>query len=279
MRVVQKRLRDFSLRPNNNSADFILPSLVFGCPLKCAYCYMKRWNPDSIQVVTRLDVDRVIEELYHKIYQLPWPKVPNQQDQIYYTIDIGSNTDVAATQGILDWEHIIYLISAHGRAKVTFATKLSHKIELSPYEIMPNTYATPRIRISLMPEAYAAILEPDTTPIPIRIMDITRLQNLGWEVHINLSPVVVMPGGLKLYRDLLERLPKGLSYEVIFMTAHENTNAMANPAQLEFMKRVTEVKNAQGVMRYPIATKRRLVEKLLQVFYEVDPSAKIRYIF
>ena len=50
-----------------------------------------------------------------------------------------------------------------------------------------------------MPDKLSKVLEPKCTPISERITDIKRLQNLGWEVQINFSPVVLYNKITKLF--------------------------------------------------------------------------------
>ena len=70
------------------------------------------------------------------------------------------------------------------------------------------------------------ILELNTAKIIDRIEAINKLVNAGFEVHINLSPIVITKSFVKDYGDLLsllneklnEKAKAQLAYEIIFLT-------------------------------------------------------------
>lgn len=272
------------VKPNNNSADGISPNYIYGCLGGCmsSYCYVARHNADEIFVTENVkDVHQAVSDWVEK---LRWPKTPNQQDDKYYLIDIGCNTDIPLMQKYLKLDEILAFYDNHPKLKLTFATKYSKMLTTDVRHLTKK----PRVRISLMPEELREILEPNTTNIRERIKDISRLKELGWEVHINFSPVVVTKNYIELYRELFKMLNKYVEYkhlvkaEVIFLTTHHNNFVVAqekNPRAIPYMKPAREVKNETGVMRYPVANKRYYIELFEKLIEEEIPWCKIRYIF
>ena len=133
-----------------------------------------------------------------------------------------------------------------------------------------------------MPQAYANILEPKMQKTQLRIKEIQRLKDLGWEVHINYSPLVFYPGWKDEYQELfhfVSAIAGENKCEVIALTNHANQMAKASPEAQELMRRAYEKKNSKGIMRYPIKHKTRLIEefkKLYSYYFNLDT---IRYIF
>jgi DNA repair photolyase len=86
-----------------------------------------------------------------------------------------------------------------------------------------------RIRFSLMPEHVATIVDVRTSPMEERIAAINDFVEAGYEVHINLSPVIVYDGWQTDYLALLDQIDQALSpaakrqlkAEVIFLTHNE----------------------------------------------------------
>lgn len=165
-----------------------------------------------------------------------------------------------------------------GKMKSTFATKYSHLIT----EKVKDIPTRPRIRVSLMPELYSEILEPKTTMIETRIKDINRLKNLGWEVHLNFSPIIIYNNNYTLYKELFEQVSKvdlrGVKSELIFLTNHKVNMSMANKTAKSLMVQANEVKNVQGVMRYPIKQKHNHL-KMITYLHNKYLKIPIRYAF
>ena len=55
--------------------------------------------------------------------------------------------------------------------------------------------------------------------------------------------------------------------------------AKATPEAQELMRRSYEVKNASGVMRYPLKHKTRLLAEFKEIYKQYFPLNTIRYIF
>ncbi|NED93044.1 spore photoproduct lyase family protein, partial [Streptomyces sp. SID11233] len=85
--------------------------------------------------------------------------------------------------------------------KASFATKFVNP-DLLGYEPRGRT----RIRFSLMPPADARLLDLRTSPVAERIAAAGDFLDAGYEVHFNLSPVVLRPGWQRDWSELLTHL-------------------------------------------------------------------------
>jgi len=153
--------KTFKIRPSGRSSDFISPSFGFGCLLECSYCYMKRHKPKGLDYAT--NVNQILDEINaHAMFAVV--DKPNQTDPVYVTYDIACNEDFAFHSKFYDWENIFEFFVEHQKAKGTFATKWipDEFLSFNPKEKM-------RIRFSLMPQAIATRLEPNTPDIVDRI--------------------------------------------------------------------------------------------------------------
>jgi spore photoproduct lyase len=289
--IKYKATKTLVTKENKNSADGISPNYIYGCAAQCNYCYMKRYNPSNIYVNTNVeDIEKSVSKWVTK---KAWPKVPNQQEPTYYLVDVSCNTDLVLHQKHVtrayisksEWENLSgldYILSfydQHPKLKATFATKYSSMLNLDVTEYTKP----PRVRVSMMPQVFSSVLEPNTTPISQRIKDINRLEKLGWEVHINFSPVIVYDNWQQEYTNLLKEIKSKVDLtkvqsEVIFLTNHNNTMALANPNASEIMKYSNEVKNKSGVMRYPLKYKYDFVN-IFKDLISQHLNIPIRYIF
>lgn len=206
--VIYQKTKTLNVRPNNNSADCISPNYIYGCLGGCMknYCYVARYNSNKVFVNT--NVDDIEKSILQWVDSKSYPKIPNQQDPIYYLVDIGCSSDLSLHQKHLNkiggLKRILKFYDNHPKLKSTFATKYSSMLNLDVTDFNKK----PRVRISLMPESYSKVLEPKTTPILERILDIDRLQDLGWEVHLNFSPIVVIDKEAYKYKELFIAIDK-----------------------------------------------------------------------
>ena len=265
-------------KDNNNSANCIAPNLIYGCFGGCVstYCYMSRYNEDRVYVNTNVDdiFNSVVE------WEKEYTKVPDQQDPRWTMVDIACNTDLVLMQKHLP-EHLMDYLKRyddHPTLNSTMATKYPGLLKIQ----VNHFNKKPRVRVSLMPQVYSDVLEPKMQKIDSRIKDINRLKQLGWEVHCNYSPVVFYPGWEKHYDDLFAQVKEhaGINKcEVIALTNHANQMARSSPEAQDLMKYSNEVKNKQGIMRYPLSYKSKLLDKFKTIYSEYFPLDTIRYIF
>ena len=265
-------------KDNNNSANCIAPNLIYGCFGGCVstYCYMSRYNGDRVYVNTNVD------DIFNSVVEWVkgYTKVPDQQDPRWTMVDIACNTDLVLMQKHLP-EHLMDYLKRyddHPRLNSTMATKYPGLLKIQ----VNHFNKKPRVRVSLMPQVYSDVLEPKMQKIDSRIKDINRLKQLGWEVHCNYSPVVFYPGWEKHYDDLFAQVKEhaGINKcEVIALTNHANQMARSSPEAQDLMKYSNEVKNKQGIMRYPLSYKSKLLDKFKTIYSEYFPLDTIRYIF
>jgi len=264
-------------KPNDNSANCIAPNVIYGCQGNCSsYCYMKRYNDERIFINTNVDdvFNSVVE------WEKSYTKVPDQQDPVYTMVDIACNSDLVLMQKHMPELLLDYLkrYDDHPRLNSTMATKYPGLLKLD----VNHFNKKPRVRVSLMPQRYSDILEPNMQKITDRVEDISRLKYLGWEVHINFSPLIFYPDWQEAYRDLfaLVKVVAGENKcEVIALTNHPNQMAKTTNEAREIMRFSSEVKNASGVMRYPLEHKTRLLKEFKTLYAEFFDLSTIRYIF
>lgn len=265
-------------KDNNNSANCIAPNLIYGCFGGCVdtYCYMSRYNGK------RVFINQNVDEIFNSVveWEKNFIKVPDQQDPVYTMVDIACNTDLVLMQKHIPDGLYNYLkrYDNHPRLNSTMATKYPKLLKLD----VLHFNKTPRVRVSLMPQKYSNILEPKMQSIKSRIHDINRLKMLGWEVHVNYSPLVFYPGWKEEYDNLFKKV-KNIAgenkCEVIALTNHKNQMARSTPDVQDMMKRSSEVKNDSGIMRYPLIHKKRLINEFKDIYSKYFDISTIRYIF
>jgi DNA repair photolyase len=175
-------------------------------------------------------------------------------------------------------------------AKASFATKYVNRqlLDLDPA-------GRTRIRFSLMPDRDARLLDIRTSPIDERIAAVDDFVAAGYEVHLNLSPVVLRNGWEEDWTDLLQQLGDQLSpatrsqaaAEVILLThnreLHEvNLGWHPRAEDLLWRPEVQQPKrsaNGQDNVRYRNDVKRAGVARLTALIATHAPWLDIRYAF
>lgn len=274
----KQKTKTLVTKENNNSANCIAPNLIYGCFGGCVdtYCYMSRYNGD------RVFVNENVDDIFNSVveWEKTYVKVPDQQDPKYKMVDIACNSDLVLMQKHLPipLHDYLKLYDNHENLNTTMATKYPSLLKLD----VRHFNKPPRVRVSLMPQTYSSVLEPKMQKIVSRIEDINRLKDLGWEVHINYSPVIFVKGWTVEYDDLFSTVKSVAGEnkcEIIALTNHKNQMARASVEAQELMKFSSEVKNNSGVMRYPLPLKSKLIAKLKEVYTQYFDESSIRYIF
>jgi len=270
--------RTLVTKPNNNSANAIAPNLIYGCFGGCVntYCYMSRYNGN------RVFVNSNVMEIVSSVFEWAkgYKKVSDQQDPIYKMVDIACNTDLVLMQKHCPIPLLNYLemYDEHPEINTTMATKYPSLLKLD----VNHFNKKPRVRVSIMPQSYSDVLEPKMQSIASRIQDINRLKDLGWEVHVNYSPVIIYKDFRKEYRSLFSQVKEIAGEnkcEVIFLTNHPNQMERVNGLASEMMSKSSQVKNKTGVMRYPIGYKSIAIESFKIEYSKFFDINTIRYIF
>jgi spore photoproduct lyase len=268
-------------KPNGRSSDFISASYIWGCNGGCKnYCYVYRNQKQTVNVATNLDqIEAAATKLANK---LPLHKPPNQisQNGLYY-LDIGCNSDVALYSKRIELERILKFYDNNLKLNTTFATKYSKLLTLD----VNHFNKKPRVRVSLMPERLATVLESGCTSVPERITDIKRLQSLGWEVQINFSPVVLYNNWQRDYNELFKIIANqdiDVPCEVIMLTGSvapnipefEHNYLLSNEFQEE---KIT--KYGSKAKRYNYHMKKGAIENFKTIYSKYWDVKNIRYIF
>lgn len=272
-----QKTKTLDTKDNDNSANCIAPNVIYGCLGSCkSYCYMARYNDDRVFVNTNVD------DIFNSVvdWEKGYTKQPDQQDPVYTMVDIACNSDLVLMQKHMPEPLLNYLkrYDDHPKLNTTMATKYPSLLTLD----VNHFNKKPRVRVSLMPQIYSNVLEPNMQPITSRINDINRLKNLGWEVHINYSPLIFHENWKEEYNNLFAQVKEIAGEnkcEVIALTNHERQMNKATPEAKEIMKYSNEVKNKSGVMRYPIKHKNRLINEFKEIYTQYFNINTIRYIF
>lgn len=283
MQLILQNTKTLKTRDNGRSSDAISPNFIYGCLGGCmkSYCYVGRFNHDKVYI--NENVDDILHSVYVWVQDKPFPKIPNQTDDVYYTIDIGCSTDVALMSKHYKWQDVFNFFNQHRKLKSTFATKYPSKFNAKDYILAPDKH---RIRVSLMPQVYSSVLEPRTDLIRDRIYSIPELQKY-MEVHINFSPIIYEEGWLDEYRKLFQMLKDAgvdVPCECIFLTynvksferASEEINALCWKPDIQESK---DSQYAADNLRYKWQLKNEMIKQFTNLYSEFFDPKNIRYIF
>lgn len=273
------------IRPSGRSTDFISPSFGHGCLYNCSYCYMKRHKPTGLDIAT--NTGDILTEINSHCAFADVEK-PNQTHAEYVTYDISCNEDFALHAKYHDWKRIFGFFKDHPQAMGSFATKYVNE-DLLEY----NPEGKIRIRFSLMPDKYSRVLEPNTTPIDLRIKAIDRFIAAGYDVHINFSPVIVTNGWLTEYPELFRQVndivenKNKVKAEVIFLThniqKHKYNLANGIPGEDLLWKPMLQQDKVSQYggknIRYTTGLKKNYIRQFTELHQEIIPWNTIRYIF
>jgi spore photoproduct lyase family protein len=279
--------KSMPIRENGRSADFIAPGHANGCAMACAYCYVARRKGTSNPISVFVNDDEIVDALRKHAASLP-PKPDLQTDPRFWTYDIGEGSDCSVDAALCgSVRGMVEAFRTIPNAKATFATKAVNK-EMLNYDPQGKT----RIRFSLMPADLARRLDVRTDPVPERIAAIGPFFEAGYEVHVNLSPVVLYDGWEEdwraLFREIDDTIPPGakaqLKAEVIFLThspeLHE-MNLQWHPKAEDLLWRpeIQEPKEGATTLRYRRGFKGEQVRRLQEILAQVMPYCTVRYAF
>ncbi|BDI24107.1 spore photoproduct lyase family protein [Herbiconiux sp. L3-i23] len=278
-------------RPNGRSADFIAPSTANGCAMACAYCYVPRRKGYSNPVTVFTNIEQVTRHLARHVHKQGPKTEPNQCDPEAWVYDIGENSDCSVDAMLSDnVRDLCELFRMTPTAKASFATKYVNR-DLLDWDPLGRT----RIRFSLMPHDIAKVTDIRTSPVAERIAAINDFVEAGYEVHVNFAPVIIAPGWMEAWAELLHELDDTLTEpskaqlaaEVIFLTHNERlheVNLGWHPKAEDLLWRpdLQEQKLSQNGMvnvRYRAEMKRRHIDDLTALVASIAPYCRIRYAF
>lgn len=285
--------KSMKIRESGRSTDFISPSFGHGCLYNCTYCYMKRHKPEGLNIAKN-DLD-ILGAMYAHLNSLG-ERESNQTHLTHWTYDISCNEDFALHLKYHNWVRIFDWFKYQEIGVVgSFATKYVNNklLEYNPTDM----FGVPRIRVrmSLIPEKFREKLEPNTSTISEKINFIDDLVKAGYEVHVNFSPVIVVPDALELYKELFVQLElytnklskEQLKAEVIFLTHNEdkhqyNLDNNLLGEELIWRPQIQRTKKSQygGInLRYEPKLKKQLIKEWTELHDSIIPWNTIRYIF
>ncbi len=283
--------KGLAIRPNGRSADFIAPSHANGCALACSYCYVPRRKGYANPISTFVNIEAIGKAITAHAMRMGEKGEPNQVDPWAWVYDIGENSDAAVDALIGDnLRDLVALFRDLPDAKASFATKFVNR-DLLAYEPRGKT----RIRFSLMPDRIARLVDIRTSPVRARIAAIDDFVEAGYEVHLNLSPVIYYEGWLDDYAELFRevddrvgpRARRQLKAEVIFLTHNDRlheVNLRWHPRaeELLWVPHLQEAKVSETGgrnVRYRRGLKGELLEQFRALMAERLPGCPIRYAF
>ena len=283
--------KSLTARRNERSSDWIAPSTANGCAMACSYCYVPRRKGFANPITVFANIEQITGYLERHVARQGVKPTPNQCDPVDWVYDIGENSDCSADALVSDnVRDLVDLFARLPHAKASFATKLVNR-ELLGWDPRGGT----RVRFSLMPADTSRVVDVRTSRIADRIAAIDDFVEAGYEVHLNLSPVVVHETWLDEWAELLEQVADGtsaatrrqLAAEVIFLTHNEDlhrVNLGWHPRGEDLLWRpdLQEVKRSQSGqvnVRYKSAWKRRWVDQLSALVEDKLPGCRIRYAF
>ncbi|WP_432028025.1 spore photoproduct lyase family protein [Streptomyces sp. 1222.5] len=283
--------KSLTTRPNGRSADWIAPGASNGCAMACAYCYVPRRKGYANPVTVFTNIDRIIAHLGRHIARQGPKREPNQCDETAWVYDVGENGDCSVDALICDnTADLVHAFRQWPTAKASFATKY-----VNPDLLALDPRGRTRIRFSVMPAEDSRLLDVRTSPVGERIAAAADFLDAGYEVHFNLSPVVLRPGWQEAWAQVLrqlddvlpDRVKQRAAAEVIMLThnreLHEvNLGWHPRAEEVLWQPGLQEAKRSENGavnVRYDHHVKAEAVQTLRALVAAHAPWLRIRYAF
>ncbi|MEU3448801.1 spore photoproduct lyase family protein [Streptomyces thermolilacinus] len=283
--------KTLTVRPNGRSADWIAPGASNGCAMACAYCYVPRRKGYANPITVFTNGERIIAHLARHIRRQGPKPAPNQCDDDAWVYDIGENGDCSVDALICDnTADLVHAFRQWPTAKASFATKF-----VNPDLLALDPRGRTRVRFSVMPPEDSRLLDVRTSPVTERIRAAADFVDAGYEVHFNLSPVVIRPGWQEAWADLLRHLDDVLPARVKQQAAAEvimlTHNRELHEVNLGWHPRAEDVlwqpelqqakrsENGAVNVRYRNRVKAEALETLRALVGHHAPWLRVRYAF
>ncbi|WP_055565860.1 spore photoproduct lyase family protein [Streptomyces atriruber] len=278
-------------RPNGRSADWIAPGPSNGCAMACAYCYVPRRKGYANPITLFTNIEAIVAHVRRHV-RAQGPKTePNQCDPTAWVYDIGENGDCSVDALVCDnTADLVAAFRDMPTAKASFATKF-----VNPDLLALDPRGRTRVRFSLMPPADARLLDIRTSPVGERIAAAADFLDAGYEVHFNLSPVVLRQGWQRDWAELLDHLDDVLparvkeqaAAEVIMLTHNQGLHEVnlgwhPRAEEVLWQPEAQETKRSQNGalnVRYAQEVKRQALARIQQLLAAHAPWLRIRYAF
>ncbi len=280
-----------TIRENGRSADYIAPGLSTGCAMACTYCYVPRRKGHANPITLLVNTEAMLRAVERHAAKLGPKQTPNQCHPSLWVYDIGENGD-ASVDAYLH-PGVAATIERFGRipnAMASFATKHVNRDLL---KLDPRGHT--RVRFGLMPDAMARRVDVRCDPIPARIAAIDDFVRAGYEVHVNLSPVILADGWQADYAALFDQIADTvparsraqLKAEIIMLThdpfMHDVNRAWHPKGEAAIWQPDLQVrKRTQGgavALRYKNDVKARALDELKGLLHARLPGCAVRYAF
>ncbi|MFE6887748.1 spore photoproduct lyase family protein [Streptomyces sp. NPDC057694] len=283
--------RQLVTRPNGRSADWIAPGTSNGCAMACAYCYVPRRKGYANPITLFTNIEAILAHVRRHVRAQGPKGEPNQCDPRAWVYDIGENGDCSVDALLCDnTADYIAAFRQLPTAKASFATKF-----VNPDLLDLDPQGRTRVRFSLMPHADARLLDIRTSPIAERIAAAADFLDAGYEVHFNLSPVVLRPGWQRDWAELLGRLDDVLparvkqqaAAEIIMLTHNQQLHEVnlgwhPRAEDLLWQPEAQETKRSENGalnVRYQVEIKQRALARLTELLTAHAPWLRVRYAF
>ena len=285
---VRQRL---ATRPNGRSADWIAPGASNGCAMACAYCYVPRRKGYANPITLFTNIEAITAHIGRHVRAQGPKREPNQCDAQAWVYDIGENGDCSVDALVCgNTADLIGVFRGLPTAKASFATKF-----VNPDLLALDPRGRTRVRFSVMPPDDSRLLDIRTSPVADRIASAADFLDAGYEVHFNLSPVVLRPGWQQHWADLLVHLDDVLpvrvkeqaAAEIIMLTHNQQLHEVnlgwhPRAEDLLWQPTVQEAKRSENGalnVRYARETKRHALVDLRRLITTHAPWLRVRYAF
>lgn len=290
--LVIAKNRNTSIVPGERSSDWAPPLLSDGCTMACVYCYVARRKGYANPITVFTNIEKILDKVSAHVISIGKKLQSTTADPKYWLYDFGGSSDLSVDDLICDnVKDLIETFAKFKTAKMTFATKYVNK-NILDYNHKGKT----RVRVSLMPQNLATVIDVRTSKIMDRINSINDFVEAGYDVDINLAPVVVYNNWETDYFVLLDlinqtispKAKKQINIEIIFLTHNVDLhykNMEWHPKaedllwQPELQAKKISRFNHMVNLRYKTGFKKGYVNKLLDIVKVTMPYAKIRYAF
>ncbi|MEU3556197.1 spore photoproduct lyase family protein [Streptomyces fragilis] len=278
-------------RPNGRSADWIAPGASNGCAMACAYCYVPRRKGYANPITLFTNIEAIVAHVGRHVRAQGPKREPNQCDAQAWVYDIGENGDCSVDALVSD--NTADLVAAFRRlptAKASFATKF-----VNPDLLALDPQGRTRVRFSVMPGADSRLLDIRTSPVADRIAAAADFLDAGYEVHFNLSPVVLRPGWQRDWAELLghmddvlpARVKEQAAAEIIMLTHNQQLHEVnlgwhPRAEDLLWQPAAQETKRSENGavnVRYAREVKRDALLRLRELIEVHAPWLRVRYAF
>jgi len=217
---------------------------------------------------------------------------PTEADPNYWIYDLGGSSDLSIDDFFYpDVQQLINLFKTNQYSKLTFATKY-----VNPNLLNYSPNFSTRIRFSIMPEQIRKAVNLRTSKTQTIISNLNNFYEAGYNVNINLAPVIIYPNWQQDYTNLLQDIvdntstsfKKQLSFEIIFLTHNEwlhNVNLQWNSIGEEFLWQPefqrTKISQYSKMVNkaYKKAYKEPALNWLKAQINQMIPESTIRYAF